>query len=72
MFLIVRHKIIRPAGQRLGHDPGIGRIIHDRSGVRLLLLRGRRPDLHLRPVQQAGQQREQIRRLAPKHLIGLL
>ena len=43
MLLIVRYKIVCLAGERLGHDAGIGRIVHQRVGAGLALTGGRRP-----------------------------
>ena len=72
MLLIVRHQIVRLAGERLGHDPGIGSIIHDRGGTGPLLTGRRRPHLRLRLMQQSRQEGQQLGRLPPEHLIDFL
>ncbi len=71
MLLIVRHKIVRQTGKRLGNNTGIGRVLYDRGGADLLFLGRRRPHLCSRLVQQARQQRQQIGRLTLEYLIGL-
>jgi hypothetical protein len=68
--LIVRHKVVHLAGQRLSDDPGIGRIVHSRGGACLLVSGGRRSYLYLRLMEQGSQQWEQIRRFALEHFIG--
>jgi len=72
MLLIVRYKIVCLAGERLGYDAGIGRIVHQCVSTSLTLTGGGRS--HLRPclMEQSCQQGEQIGRFAPEHLIRLL
>ena len=47
MLLIVRYKIVCLAGERLGYDAGIGRIVHQCVSTSLTLTGGGRS--HLRP-----------------------